>query len=54
MTHAEALATVERMLRDDPDLNLWLLAFENPDLEDAALEIANDESIVRRVFDETT
>jgi hypothetical protein len=31
---------VDRMLKDDPDLNLYTLAFENPELEDAALRLA--------------
>jgi hypothetical protein len=43
VTHAEAIETVRRMLKDDPDLNLYLLAFDSPELEDAALEIANEQ-----------
>ena len=33
---------VDRMLKDDPDLNLYTLAFENPELEDAALRLARE------------
>ena len=32
--------TVRKMLEADPDLNLYLLAFENPELEDEALALA--------------
>lgn len=33
---------VKMMMAIDPDLNLYLLAFERPDLEDAALKIASE------------
>jgi hypothetical protein len=42
MTHTEALEVVRKMLENEPDLNLYLLAFEQPELEDAALEIARE------------
>lgn len=36
---------VKRMLEADPDLNLYLLAFENPELEEAALALASELSV---------
>jgi hypothetical protein len=39
---AAAMAQVRRMMQADPDLNLYLLAFEVPDLEEAALAIARE------------
>jgi hypothetical protein len=44
----EDIATVREMLRRDPDLNLYLLAFENPDLEPAALAIAHEGDACQR------
>ena len=35
---------VRSMMKVDPDLNLFLLAFEVPLLEDAALEVAQEMS----------
>jgi hypothetical protein len=39
--HVLKLAYIREMLAADPDINLYLLAFDCPELEEAALEIAS-------------
>lgn len=42
MSKPEGYDYIHKLLASDPELNLYLLAFENPNLEDAALCLAHE------------
>jgi len=52
--HEQKVDLVRELLRRDPDMNLYLYAFECPEMEDAALQVANEIERLRKSPDTAT